>query len=93
MKTNDTLLTPDPYQQTRTMTFDSYNIIAGITPMIAGYPYDEVIDRPLGMKGYIVHLTIQGEGLITDGHKRYICQTGDMLLYPAHVPHLYKTKS
>lgn len=80
---------PDP---TRTppeiLFFDS--IIAGITPMVKQMPYDEVIFRPQGMQGYILNLTIEGEGLVKDGAQSFVCRRGDLLLFPPHVPHHYQ---
>lgn len=43
--------------------------------------FDEIIDRPSGMKGYIVNLTIEGAGLMRDGSTEFICRPGDMLLF------------
>ena len=54
-------LIPDPHLPPQTIFFDD-TVIAGITPMQRGKPYDEIIDRPRGMKGYILNLTIEGEG-------------------------------
>lgn len=82
-------LIPDP---TRTppeiLFFDS--TIAGITPMIKDMPYDEIISRPQGMQGYILNLTIEGEGLIKEGEQSFVCRKGDMLLFPPHVVHYYQ---
>ncbi len=39
------------------------HLVAGLTPIEANGYLDFFIDRPLGMKGYILNLTIRGEGL------------------------------
>ena len=48
-----------------------------------------IIDRPRGMKGYILNLTIDGEGLVRDGAQSFTCQKGDLLLFAPAVPHYY----
>ncbi len=40
------------------------HLVAGLTPIEANGYLDFFIDRPLGMKGYILNLTIRGEGVI-----------------------------
>lgn len=82
-------LMPDPRKAPPTIYFNEDVVISGITPMERGRPFDEVIDRPLGMRGYILNLTVAGEGLITDGPERFVCRKGDLLLFPPHVPHYY----
>lgn len=32
------------------------------------------IDRPLGMKGYILNLTIRGEGVINNNGEQFVCR-------------------
>ena len=81
-------LIPDPHLPPQTIFFDD-TVIAGITPMQRGKPYDEIIDRPRGMKGYILNLTIDGEGLVRDGAQSFTCQKGDLLLFAPAVPHYY----
>ena len=79
---------PDPKKAPPTIVFND-TIISGITPMEVGAPFDEIIDRPSGMKGYVLNLTIDGAGLIKDGDDRFICKKGDLLLFPPNVPHYY----
>ncbi|EFP70342.1 arabinose operon regulatory domain protein [Shigella dysenteriae 1617] len=38
------------------------HLVAGLTPIEANGYLDFFIDRPLGMKGYILNLTIRGQG-------------------------------
>lgn len=50
----------------RGYSFNSY-LVAGLTPILADGPLDFFIDRPDGMKGYIINLTIKGQGRVSDG--------------------------
>ncbi len=34
------------------------------------------------MKGYILNLTIRGEGVINNHGEQFVCRPGDMLLFP-----------
>lgn len=83
-------LMPDPRKAPPTIYFTEDTVISGITPMERGKPFDEVIDRPQGMRGYILNLTVAGEGLITDGPNQFVCRKGDLLLFPPSVPHYYQ---
>lgn len=40
------------------------HLVAGLTPIEANGYLDFFIDRPLGMKGYILNLTIRGKGVV-----------------------------
>ncbi len=40
------------------------HLVAGLTPIEANGYLDFFIDRPLGMKGYILNLTIRGQGVV-----------------------------
>lgn len=40
--------------------FNAY-LVAGLTPIEKGSPLDFFIDRPNGMKGYILNLTTKGQ--------------------------------
>lgn len=65
------------------------HLVTGLTPIEAqGYP-DFFIDRPLGMKGYILNLTIRGEGVINNHGEQFVCRPGDMLLFPPGEIHHY----
>lgn len=58
------------------------HLVTGLTPIEAQGYLDFFIDRPLGMKGYILNLTIRGEGVINNHGERFVCRPGDMLLFP-----------
>ena len=69
-------------------SFNLY-LVAGLTPIVQGGPLDFFIDRPGGMKGYIINLTVQGRGQVFDGEQSFECEPGDVLLFPPGVPHYY----
>ena len=79
---------PDP-QKTPPEILFADALLAGTTPMSKGAPFDEIINRPRGMQGYIINLTVKGAGLVRDGDGSFICREGDLLLFPPHVPHYY----
>jgi AraC family transcriptional regulator of arabinose operon len=64
-------------------------LVAGTTAIAAGGPLDFAIDRPGGMDGWIVNLTVQGHGRVRDGRERFDCGAGELLLFPPGVPHDY----
>ncbi|WP_038904384.1 arabinose operon transcriptional regulator AraC [Dickeya zeae] len=68
--------------------FNAY-LVAGLTPILAGGPLDFFIDRPDGMKGYIINLTIKGQGKVLDGDDTFFCNPGDLLLFPPRSRHYY----
>ena len=68
--------------------FNSH-LIADLTPIEIGGERDYLVDRPAGMKGYVLHLTLRGEGRITVDDQQFICRKGDMLLFPPGVIHHY----
>ncbi len=68
--------------------FKSY-LVAGLTPIDAGRELDFFIDRPKGMRGYILNLTIEGQGEISDGTQTFHCHPGDVLLFPPDKLHYY----
>lgn len=65
------------------------HLVAGLTPIEADGPLDFIIDRPLGIKGYILNLTIRGSGMIKNKGRSFICRPGDMLLFPPGEIHHY----
>ncbi|HDL7057925.1 TPA: arabinose operon transcriptional regulator AraC [Yersinia enterocolitica] len=69
-------------------TFNAY-LVAGLTPILADGPLDFFIDRPGGMKGYILNLTIKGQGKIFDGENTFYSNPGDLLLFPPKAAHYY----
>lgn len=64
-------------------------LVAGLTPIIANGPLDFYIDRPEGMKDYILNLTIKVQGRIFEGDQSFICTPGDLLLFPPKSAHYY----
>jgi AraC family transcriptional regulator of arabinose operon len=69
-------------------SFNLY-LVAGLTPIDQGGSLDFFIDRPSGMKGYIINLTVQGRGQVRDGDETFECAPGDVLLFAPGVPHYY----
>ncbi len=65
------------------------HLVTGLTPIEAQGYLDFFIDRPLGMKGYILNLTIRGEGVINNHGEQFVCRPGDMLLFPPGEIHHY----
>ncbi|ALB61632.1 transcriptional regulator [Cronobacter condimenti 1330] len=65
------------------------HLVAGLTPIEADGWLDFFIDRPLGMKGFILNLTVRGEGVVKNQGKEYFCRPGDMLLFPPGEVHHY----
>ncbi|MBV4366607.1 arabinose operon transcriptional regulator AraC [Erwinia sp. BNK-24-b] len=64
-------------------------LVAGLTPINAGDPLDFFIDRPSGMKGYIINLTIRGRGQVFSGDAAFECEPGDLLLFQPKTSHYY----
>lgn len=58
------------------------HLVTGLTPIDAEGYLDFFIDRPLGMKGFILNLTIRGEGVINNQDEQFVCRPGDILLFP-----------
>ena len=73
---------------TKTFTFNAY-LVSGFTPITKGSKLDYDISRPDGMNGYILNLTLRGEGRIKAGGHYFSCRQGDILLFPPGVPHEY----
>ncbi|STR73003.1 Arabinose operon regulatory protein [Raoultella ornithinolytica] len=65
------------------------HLVTGLTPIDADGYLDFFIDRPLGMKGYILNLTVRGEGVINNHDEQFICRPGDILLFPPGEIHHY----
>jgi AraC family transcriptional regulator of arabinose operon len=87
-----TLETQQPNPLLPGYSFNAY-LVAGMTPILANGPLDFSIDRPGGMKGYILNLTVKGQGRIFDGDDTFYCNPGDLLLFPPKVHHLYGRSS
>jgi AraC family transcriptional regulator of arabinose operon len=71
--------------------FDAH-LVAGLTPIIEGDELDFVIDRPHGMKGYIINITSQGQGTVFSGDHAFDVGPGDLLLFPPSATHYYHRK-
>ena len=50
------------------------HLVAGLTPIEAGGYLDFFIDRPLGMKGFILNMTVRGEGVVETQGKQFVCR-------------------
>ncbi|WP_068112960.1 arabinose operon transcriptional regulator AraC [Tropicimonas marinistellae] len=64
-------------------------LVAGITPIERGGLLDFFIDRPEGLNGWIINLTVDGVGQVFDGENEFTVSPGDLLLIPAGVRHYY----
>ncbi|MFU9138567.1 arabinose operon transcriptional regulator AraC [Erwinia tasmaniensis] len=64
-------------------------LVAGLTPVNAGDSLDFFIDRPGGMKGYIINLTVRGRGQVFSGERAFDCEPGDLLLFKPQTQHYY----
>jgi AraC family transcriptional regulator, arabinose operon regulatory protein len=69
-------------------SFNLY-LVAGLTPIVEGGPLDFFIDRPNGMKGYIINMTVRGRGTVFEGDDAFGCASGDLLLFPPEARHYY----
>ncbi|MCV6069413.1 AraC family ligand binding domain-containing protein, partial [Vibrio parahaemolyticus] len=58
------------------------HLVAGLTPISKGNDLDFVIDRPNGMKGFIINLTVKGQGTVFHGDESFTVNEGDLLLFP-----------
>lgn len=74
------------------LNVDSY-LVTGLTAIDADRDLDYFIDRPQGMKGYILNLTLKGQGQIFDGKETYHCNPGDVLLFPPNKIQYYGRSS
>ncbi|MDU6411719.1 MAG: arabinose operon transcriptional regulator AraC [Yersiniaceae bacterium] len=79
---------PQPNPLLPGYNFNAY-LVAGLTPIMANGPLDFFVDRPGGMKGYILNLTIKGQGKVFDGEQTFYCNPGDLLLFPPKASHHY----
>lgn len=68
--------------------FDVF-LVSGMTPIEKGSVLDFIIDRPNGMKGYIMNLTVKGRGKVFSGEHEFIVEPGDLLLFPPEAVHYY----
>ncbi|GBU09528.1 ara regulon transcriptional activator [Gammaproteobacteria bacterium] len=70
-------------------SFNRY-LVAGKTPIFENGPLDFVIDRPFGMSGYILNMTVEGQGKVFEGEDEFYCNEGDLLLFPPDYAHYYR---
>lgn len=68
--------------------FNAY-LVAGCTAIEKGNELDFIINRPNGMKGYIINLTIKGKGTIFNNKNMFHCYSGELLLFPPNAIHYY----
>lgn len=64
-------------------------LVSDMTPIEKDSALDFIIDRPGGMKGFIVNLTIKGKGQIFQGDQAFTVEPGDLLLFPPAAVHYY----
>ncbi|RYH10385.1 arabinose operon transcriptional regulator AraC [Tropicimonas sp. IMCC6043] len=85
--------TPSPDDTRMASLFPGFRfdvrLVAGITPIEKDGPLDFFIDRPNGMRGWIVNLTVEGTGQVFEGAHGFTVSPGDLLLFPPGVPHYY----
>ncbi|XXN65356.1 arabinose operon transcriptional regulator AraC [Enterobacter ludwigii] len=72
----------------KSFTFNAF-MVSGFTPISPGSKLDFFIHRPNGMKGYMINLTLKGEGIIHHAEGEFHCQQHEMLLFPPGVIHHY----
>ena len=68
-------------------------LVAGITPIERHGPLDFYINRPNGMRGWIINLTVDGMGRVFDGANSFTVEPGDLLMFPPEARHFYGTRS
>lgn len=69
-------------------TFNAW-VVAGFTPITRGSKLDYYINRPQGMKGYIINLTLRGHARASVGGRELLFHENELLLFPPGVPHQY----
>ena len=72
----------------KSFTFNAF-MVSGFTPISPGSKLDFFIHRPNGMKGYMLNLTLKGEGVIRCAEGEFHCTQNEMLLFPPAVLHHY----
>ncbi|MDG6895953.1 arabinose operon transcriptional regulator AraC [Volucribacter amazonae] len=65
-------------------------LIAGITQGEKGNYLDFIVDRPEGMKGYMLQLTTFGKGEVFDGKKKFEAVKGQLLLFSPQAMQCYQ---
>lgn len=69
----------------KTFTFNAW-VVAGFTPITRGSKLDYYINRPQGMKGYIINLTLRGQARAKAGDGSLLFRENDLLLFPPAFP-------
>ncbi|MGR6980443.1 arabinose operon transcriptional regulator AraC [Testudinibacter sp. P27/CKL/0425] len=69
------------------------DLVAGRTIIEKDNYLDYIINRPQGMKGYIINLTTRGRGEIFNGEKTFLADKGDLLLFSPQAMHHYRRES
>jgi len=69
------------------------SLVAGFTPIVEGGAFDFTVDRPLGVKGWVVNLTVHGRGRVFgdgvgDG-EGWTCERGELSLFAPGTRHFY----
>lgn len=65
------------------------DLVAGRTLIEKDNYLDYIINRPQGMKGYIISLTTRGRAAVFDGEKTFLADKGDLLLFSPQAMHHY----
>jgi AraC family transcriptional regulator, arabinose operon regulatory protein len=65
-------------------------LVAGLTPIAEGGALDFTIDRPQGMKGWVIHLTVRGRGQVFDEPEGWTCERGELALFAPGTRHFYR---
>ncbi|PJG85335.1 arabinose operon transcriptional regulator AraC [Conservatibacter flavescens] len=86
MNDKKTIVQPNPLLPG--YNFNAY-LVAGCTPIEKDGYLDFAINRPNGMKGYIINLTTKGQGTVFQGEQAFQCNVGDLLLFPPNAVHFY----
>lgn len=68
------------------------HLVSGLTTIDRNGKLDFFIDRPQGMRGYIINYTHKGSGIIYRDQDAFICSPGDFILFPEGEPHFYGRK-
>lgn len=85
----DTMMNEDKSRINRDADIFRSSVVAGVTEAVIGGIQDYTVDRPKGMMGYVMHLTVAGQGIVRNNGLEFICRPGDILLFPPGVMHNY----
>ncbi|MBF0752382.1 DNA-binding transcriptional regulator AraC [Rodentibacter genomosp. 2] len=67
------------------------DLVAGIIQIEKGNYLDFIVDRPEGMKGYMLQLTTFGHGKVFDGKQFFSVKRGQLVLFPPNtLQHYYR---